>query len=432
MNKFIIAGTHSGCGKTTAVCGILYALSRRGAITSFKCGPDYIDPMFHRQILGVRCRNLDGFMLSTDMINYVLSKGGERAVIEGVMGFYDGGDGSAHHLSEITDTPAVIVIDCHGMSDSIGAVIGGFLHYKPNNIAGFIFNRLPEKLIPLAKRLCDENDTEYFGSLPPKLPVIESRRLGLMTPDNIADIKEKISIIGQAAEEYILLDKLTALDSDIPEYTVPDIRNIGVPVIAVSRDEAFCFIYEENIELLKAMGCDIQYFSPIHDSKLPECDGLILAGGYPELYAKELSENMSMLHSIREHINSGLPYIAECGGFMYLHDEIETESGIYPMAGVQHGKVFSRDRLVRFGYITMTARKDNILCKKGESIKAHEFHYFDITDSGSGFHAVKPDGREWDCCHIGEKYYAGFPHIDLLSDIGMAERFVKACISKNG
>ncbi len=427
MNKFIIAGTHSGCGKTTVVCGILHALAKQRDVTAFKCGPDYIDPMFHRLVQGVRCHNLDGFMLSPDMINCMISREKGTVVIEGVMGFYDGNDGSAHHISMITETPAVIVIDCNGMSDSIGAVMNGFLHYRPNRIAGFIFNRLPPKLIPLAQRLCRENDTTYFGCLPPGLPSVESRRLGLVTPDSINDIRDKLQVIGEAASENILLDKLLALDSVLSAFTPPEIKKIGSPVISVSRDEAFCFIYEECMELLEKMGCTIRYFSPLRDSRLPECDGLILTGGYPELYAKQLSENHSMLDSIRSRISDGLPYIAECGGFMYLHDEMDAD-GLFKMAGVIHGRVRSADRLVRFGYITMTAQTDNLLCKNGESIKAHEFHYYDSTDNGNGFHAVKPDGREWDCCHVSDRHYAGFPHLNFLSDITTAERFIIKCM----
>lgn len=426
MNRFIIAGTHSGCGKTTAVCGILHALRKRGEVTAFKCGPDYIDPMFHRQVFGVKCRNLDSFILSADTINSLVAKSAGTAVIEGVMGFYDGGEGSAYRVSEITHTPAVIVIDCHGMSDSIGAVMYGFLHYRQNRIAGFIFDRLPDKLIPLAKRLCEENGTGFFGSLPPSLPAIESRRLGLMTPENISDIHERLAKIGEAAEKGILIDELLALEAEDIRYDDVTVKHIASPVIAVSKDEAFCFMYEENMELLEAMGCEIRYFSPLHDERLPDCDGLMLMGGYPELYAAQLSENKSMLRSVRERIEDGIPYIAECGGFMYLHDEMEND-GIFPMAGVIHARTYPSDRLVRFGYITMRAEQDGLLCDAGDTIRAHSFHYYDSTDCGSGFHAVKPDGREWHCCHTSERSYAGFPHINLLSDIRMAERFVKRC-----
>lgn len=185
MRRIIIGGTKSGCGKTTVTCAVLAALKRRGlGAAAFKCGPDYIDPMFHRKVIGVSSHNLDSFFFGRDTLLSLLDEYGSSAdisVIEGVMGFYDGSCGSAYSLSEMTETPAAVVIDCKGMSDSIGAVMSGFLHYRPNRIAGFIFDRLPERLVPLAQRLCDELETGYFGFLPQSGISIESRHLGLVT-----------------------------------------------------------------------------------------------------------------------------------------------------------------------------------------------------------------------------------------------------------
>lgn len=442
MRRFIIGGTNSGCGKTTVTCAVLAALKKRGlSLDAFKCGPDYIDTMFHRKVIGVGSHNLDSFFCGRDKLLHLLDeygKGIDIAVIEGVMGFYDGTVGSAHSVSELTETPAVIVIDCKGMSDSIGAVMSGFLRYRPNRIAGFIFNRLPEKLIPLAKRLCTELGTEYFGCMPKNDITIESRHLGLVTADEIADIQEKLSSLGDLAEKYICLDKLmNIVDSPIPEYKAPVIpRFTKAPTIAAAQDSAFCFIYRENIELLEKMGCKIVYFSPISDKAVPKADGLLLYGGYPELYAAELSANSSMLESIKSSINSGIPTIAECGGFMYLHKKLTDKNGnSYAMAGVLDGEVFPTSRLQRFGYITMTAKSDSLLCGCGDTVRAHEFHYFDSSDCGNGFTAEKTDGRTWDCCHVSSSLYAGFPHINFYSDIRLAERFVRACIAfgdKNG
>ena len=442
MRRFIIGGTNSGCGKTTVTCAVLAALKKRSfSVAAFKCGPDYIDTMFHRKVIGVGSHNLDSFFCGRDTLLHLLDKHGKGcdiAVIEGVMGFYDGTVGSAHSVSELTETPAVIVIDCKGMSDSIGAVMSGFLRYRPNRIAGFIFNRLPEKLIPLAERLCAELGTEYFGCLPKNDITIESRHLGLVTADEIADIQEKLSSLGDLAEKYICLDKLMNIgDSPIPEYEAPEILHFTeAPTIAVAQDSAFCFIYRENIELFEKMGCKIVYFSPISDKAVPKADGLLLYGGYPELYAAELSANSSMLKSIKSSINSGIPTIAECGGFMYLNKSLTDKNGnSYAMAGVLDGEVFPTSRLQRFGYITMTAKSDSLLCGFGDTIRAHEFHYFDSSDCGNGFTAEKTDGRTWDCCHVSDSLYAGFPHINFYSDIRLAERFVRACIAygdKNG
>jgi len=447
MKRIIIAGTHSGCGKTTVTCAVLAALKARGMnVASFKCGPDYIDPMFHREIIGVPSHNLDSFFCDDDTLNYLLhehTQNADIAVIEGVMGFYDGvdGRGSAYSLSQITNTPAVAVIDCRGMSDSIGAIIRGFLEYKrPNSIVGFIFNRLPERLVPLAQKLCDELGTQYLGCLPKTDITIESRHLGLVTVSEIEDIKQKLTRLGELAEKHICLDKIIGIS--VPEligYNAPAFppKPVNPPVIAVAKDRAFCFIYEDNIELMKKLGCEIQYFSPLEDKKIPEnADGLYLCGGYPELYADKLSANEELLSDIREKITRGLPTIAECGGFMYLHDTFtDMEGNEFNGVGVIRGKCFKTAKLQRFGYVTLTAGTDNLICKANEKIKAHEFHYFDSTDCGSDMTARKYDGREWKCIHANSALYAGFPHLYFYSDIKIAERFVSVCINhkeKNG
>ena len=438
MRRIIIGGTHSGCGKTTVTCGVLQALCNRGMkAASFKCGPDYIDPMFHEKIIGTSAHNLDSFFCNDDTLKYLFtenSRSADISVIEGVMGFYDdvNGRGSAASVSEITDTKAVIVIDCKGQSQSVGAVMKGFLTYQKNNIIGFIFNRLPEKLVPMVMNLCKELNTQYFGFMPVNKTTIESRHLGLVTADEIDDIKAKMQMLSELAEKYILIDKIIEFsESKSLVFTSPEIKIHNFkrpPIIAVARDKAFCFLYSDNIELLKKMGCEIRFFSPLSDEKIPEADGLILCGGYPELYAEQLSENKSMLEDIKRKISGGMPTIAECGGFMYLHSELEnTDRRIYRMAGVIDGKVFKTERLQRFGYITMTAEENNLLCDKSVSFPAHEFHYWDSTSCGENFTAKKADGREWKCVHGNENLYAGFPHLYFYAHIGIAERFVLKC-----
>ena len=433
MKRVIISGTKSGCGKTTVTCAILSAIKKRDInVSAFKCGPDYIDTMFHRKVLGVQSHNLDSFFCNKDTLLYLLDEySGDISVIEGVMGFYDGDTGSAYSVSQLTETQTIIVIDCKGMSNSIGAVMNGYLNYRPNHIAGFLFNRLPEKMIPLVKRLCSELGTNYYGCLPKTSIILESRHLGLVTAGEIADIQEKIQQLGLLAEKYICIDKILDIQNTaLPEYRVPIIRKYEKsPIIAVANDKAFCFIYQENIQLLEKMGCRIQYFSPIEDKSVPDCDGLILYGGYPELYAEQLSANDSMLASIKQRIQQGTPTIAECGGFMYLHDSLTDNNGIsYRMAGVISGNVFPTDKLQRFGYITLISEKESMLSKSGEYIRAHEFHYWDSTNSGEDYTAEKTDGRTWKCCHSSDCFYAGFPHLYFYTDIKIAERFVEECI----
>ena len=440
MQRVMIAGTGSGCGKTTVTCAVLAALHQRGVrVSAFKCGPDYIDPMFYREILGTPAHNLDSFFCGRDMLCELLesgSRGAALAVIEGVMGFYDGADDSAYRVSEMTETPVILVLNCRGMKESLGAVMQGFLRYQtPNRIAGFIFNQLPLRLIPFVQALCETLHTGYFGCLPVHSHVLESRHLGLVTASEIADIHEKTDALGQLAQTHILLDRIlhTACGA-IPQHRRTAIPHLHVqPVIAAARDRAFCFCYEENLALLREIGCEIRFFSPLADAHLPEADGLLLCGGYPELYAEQLSGNRTMLAEIHSAAASGMPVIAECGGFMYLHDALRTASGArYPMAGAVKGEVFPTETLQRFGLVTLRAQADNLLCNAGETLKAHEFHYWDSTAPGCGFTAEKADGRTWKCGHISRTMYAGFPHLYFPSDVKIALRFAAACAGYGG
>lgn len=440
MKRVMIAGTHSGCGKTTVTCAILAALKHRGMnVSSFKCGPDYIDPMFHQKVIGVPSHNLDSFFCDDETLKYLMNENGAKAdisVVEGVMGYYDGveGKGSAHSVSTVTGTPVIVVIDCKGASESIGAIMKGFLEYKqPNMIKGFIFNRLPERLVPRMKELCIELETIFFGYMPTNSFTFESRRLGLVTADEIDDIKEKLSELSLLAEKNIMLDEIIKVsDVPYPVYSEPGLhiieRKIN-PIIAVAKDEAFCFIYSDNIAFLERLGCKIKYFSPMRDEKLPDnCCGLILSGGYPELYAEKLSQNHHMTETIKSAIESGMPTIAECGGFMYLHERmILSDDKSYEMVGAIKGNVFSTSKLQRFGYVTLEAKKACLICDKSDKIAAHEFHYWDSTDCGSDFIARKNDGRNWECIHSDKSLYAGFPHLYFYANVKIAERFVAAC-----
>lgn len=439
----MLCGTNSGCGKTTVTAAVLKALLNRGiSAASFKCGPDYIDPMFHSRIIGAQSYNLDRFFCDDDTLKFLLEKHSRKAdisVIEGVMGFYDGERASSYELSQALDTPAVIVVDCKGMGASVGAVIKGFLSYKtPNNIAGFIFNRLSERLIPEVRKICEELNTEFLGYLPYcKNAEIKSRHLGLLTADEIFDLQTKAQILAKAAEENVNLDRLIELSDagDLGAFKAPALTKITKKpaVIAAAKDEAFCFTYRDNIELLEELGCEIRYFSPLSDKMLPEnTSGIILCGGYPELYAERLSKNTAMLSELRERILGGMPTIAECGGFMYLHETLENESGKqFPAVGVIKGAAFKTEKLQRFGYVDLTAKRDNLLCKAGETIPAHEFHYYESSNAGEDFSAEKTNGAVYSCIHADENIYAGFPHLYFYAAPLIAENFVKKCVEYN-
>lgn len=444
MKRILIGGTHSGCGKTTITCAVLKALYERGVnVSAFKCGPDYIDPMFHKKVIGVPSHNLDSYFCDDNTLRFLLSEyGGDISVIEGVMGYYDGADrktgrGSANSVSRITETPSVLVVNCRGMGESIGAAVSGFLNYRENNIKGVIFDQLPERLEPMARELCAELETEYLGRFPKCDFSFESRHLGLVTPAEFTDIKERLDRLGELAERYLELDKIIEI-SECGElsFTAPNIARIGCsspPVIAVADDAAFCFQYAENLELLEKLGCKLARFSPLEDSAVPDCDGLILCGGYPELYAKRLSENGEMLSSVKKTIERGVPTIAECGGFMYLHERFSDNDGeLYGGVGVIKGTAFKTEKLKRFGYAEMTAKRDCLLCGAGGTARVHEFHYFESDNCGADFVFRKSDGREWESGHCTDALYAGFPHLYFYSDIGLAERFVRKAAEFGG
>ena len=447
MPRIMLAAPASGTGKTLITCGILQALvNRKLKIASFKCGPDYIDPMFHTRVIGTPCRNLDPFFSDADTIRYLLTREAESfdmGVLEGVMGFYDGVAGtsfqaSSYDLARITDTPVVLVVNTRGMSRSVVPLIQGMVNYqKDSHIQGVILNRMSPSIYPEIRDLVEaECGVKVLGYVPavPDL-VIESRHLGLVTPNDVADLKEKLEKLAVILEDSLDLDAMIEMAKSAPAYepVIPEVPKLpeGKKVrIAKAMDEAFCFYYEDNLDLLRRMGVELVEFSPIRDRKLPEnVQGLILAGGYPELYAKELEENESMRTSIREAIQNGLPSLAECGGFMYLHQEMEDmNSEAHPGVGVIEGRAYRTQKLGRFGYIDLTANRESVFGSEGIAFKAHEFHYFDSTSCGDGFHAKKPlRKRNWDCIHTEKNHAWGFPHLYYYSNVDAAWNFVQCC-----
>ena len=439
--RLLFAGTGSGCGKTTVTSAVLRALQRRGeALTAFKCGPDYIDPMFHTAVLGIPSRNLDLFFVDENEARGQLARHvpvGGMGVIEGVMGFYDGVSGtsdtaSAAHLARATDTPAVLIVRPRGQSLSLAAEIKGFRDFAPNTLRGVILNGVSKAMYPFYKAIAEQAGLTVYGCLPP-VPAAEipDRHLGLVTAQEIGDLQAKLDLLADAAEEGLDLDGLCALARTAPPLAdegVPLARVTDKPVrIAVARDRAFCFYYADNFDVLRALGAELVEFSPLDDQALPTgIDGLYLGGGYPELYAAQLAANRSMRESIRAAVQGGLPAIAECGGFLYLHRTLDGNE----MAGVIDADARMTGRLQPFGYVTLTAARDNLLCRAGERIRAHEFHYAQSGDNGTAFRAEKPNGRAWACVHATETLYAGFPHLYLRANPAFAQNFVRACAQK--
>lgn len=495
----LVAAPSSGSGKTAAACALMAAFTKRGlAVRACKCGPDYIDPMFHREVLGVDSRNLDLFFSSRDELREGYEahiSGADLAVTEGVMGYYDGMSmdsdaASSYDVSRTLGLPVLLVLPCRGASLSLAAVIKGMAEYRPDSrIRGILLNRVSGMLYPRLKSMLERELKEMGHEIPvvgyvpeDEAFTFESRHLGLVTPQEMEGLKEQTCRAAEILSQTVDLDLVYKIAeegavSDPAGGAAPgEKEKAGTEVfpgreirIGVAMDRAFCFYYKENMELLEKMGCRLISFSPVSDSELPkDLDGLILGGGYPELYARQLSENRGMRDMIRHAVRSGMPCLAECGGFMYLHDEMEDgEGNTYPMAGVIPGRAFAAGKLVRFGYINVTAEdRDNSAVDgecpasdskdpasggkdvrrnghkdqnewylhPGETIRGHEFHYWDSTDSGHACRAVKPDGRRnWECIHMEGNLFAGYPHLYLPSLPVFAERFVKRCAEwKNG
>lgn len=446
-SAFMITAAGSGSGKTVISCALLSAFCQRGLKTAAcKCGPDYIDPMFHREVLGIASENLDLFLCKEDLLRELFDVHTARAdvtVVEGVMGYYDGMElssekASSYDVARTLKLPVILTVPCKGMALSVVPAILGMIEFREDSaVKGILLNRISGSLYPRMKEMVESELLKRGCHIPvvgyvPEDEVfsLESRHLGLVTPKELGHIKEQLQKAGEIISETVDLDLLL----QIGRRTV---RNVcteeAVPAkvkIAVARDEAFCFYYKDNLELLEKLGCRLISFSPLHDQELPQgVQGIILGGGYPELYAPALSNNIQMRRAIQEAAAKGMPCLAECGGFMYLHEEIEGEDGIvYPMAGVIKGKCMRTPKLVRFGYVEVHPQKTGGLLEEGETLKGHEFHYWDSTDNGRDCQAVKPDKkRSWECIHMRGGLFAGFPHVYFYSNPAFARRFEERC-----
>ena len=488
INRFMIAAPKSGSGKTMITCALLQLLKDSGKnVLSYKCGPDYIDPMFHKKVLGVPSKNLDTFFTdekTTVQLFLDERADGDFAVLEGVMGLYDGlggiyEQGSSYHLAKVTQTPIILVVDAKGMGKSVLALIAGFLQYDTHHlIKGVLLNRMSKGYYDIIKPLIEkELSVKVVGYFPEQKDIgLSSRHLGLVMPDELSDVKKQLNETADRLKKTIDMDLFIDIaeaadeisDSESADEDKRQTLKNAEPMriqdqnntvnIAVAMDEAFCFYYEDNWKLLEKCGAKLQYFSPIHDTKLPEdCDAMLLGGGYPELYAKELSKNVSMLNAIKKAFKAGMPTVAECGGFMYLHTyirnicddndeknnadtqnkaDIQNDMNKSKLVGALDGGCHFKGKLVRFGYIELAEKHSNFL-PPNEKIKAHEFHYYDSTDNGADCIATKPaTGRSYDCVISHDNYWLGFPHLYYPSNPHFAESLVRKAYeyrrNKNG
>jgi cobyrinic acid a,c-diamide synthase len=388
--RIVIAGTNSGVGKTTVVAGLCRALRRRGLrVAAFKCGPDYLDPTYHFRAAGVRSQNLDGWMMGRDGVLSTFhgaTVDADIAVIEGVMGLFDGVEptsdsGSTAEIAKWLGAPVLLVIDASGMSRSVAAMAGGFAAFDPAlRVAGVICNRLGSKgHLELLKEACC--DVPVVGGLPrDPANTFPERHLGLRTADegSLPDVlfeKWADHIAEWCDVEAVLRIAQSAADIAMT-LAQSGSRRLVASRIGIARDDAFHFYYDENLRLLEQAGAELIPFSPIADAHLPHVDGLYLGGGYPEVHAQALADNESLRREIHDFCEAGKPVYAECGGLMYLCDKIlQNDGSRYPMVGWFDADAVMSGRLQALGYVTVVTERATLLGPAGQSFRGHQFRY---------------------------------------------------------
>ncbi len=441
---FVVAGTASGVGKTTVALSLMAALRKRGMLVQpFKCGPDFIDGGHHARACQRASRNLDGWMLSAQTNQQCFASaaaGTDVCVVEGVMGLFDGVDsssesGSTVQIAKSLGLPVILVVDASSMARSVAAIVHGFRTFDPKvNLAGVIFNKVsgPNHYRFLRDAVSSNSDVVPLGYLRPDNRIkIPERYLGLITASEGALSSEALALLAEFAEADIDIDRLLELAGTLDASRHSVTLGNGTVRIGVARDEAFSFYYDDNLDALRAAGAEILEFSPLQDTSLPPAiDALYFGGGYPELFAKQLNANCRLTAAIRESADAGLPIYAECGGLMYLGQEIVGRDGnVTAMAGILPIRVRMTDRLVNFGYTEISLRADCILGCAGTRLRGHSFHCSEIVQAGPLEYVYlarncmtgreQPDGLRL------RNVLASYIHLHLLSAPGTAEAFVR-------
>ncbi len=446
IKGFIVAGTHSGCGKTSVTLGLMAAFARKGLrVQPFKVGPDFIDPGHHSRAAGQICHNLDGWMLSKNTLRDIFSRhsqGADAAIVEGVMGLFDGYSaleetGSTAHLSKTLNLPVILVVDARAMARSAAALIKGFSEFDPDTaVAGVIFNRVGSKNHEQTlHEAISLTDIPLVGCLPRRQEIeTPSRHLGLITPEHLQDLESKYAALADWVEEHLDLETILEALPDIPmEPRFDELPMIPRTRIGIAQDEAFSFYYEENLRLLRYAGAELVPFSPINDKELPpNISGIYLGGGYPELSAFDLAQNTKLRRAIAEFSKSGRPIYAECGGFMYLMDSISNKERVFPMCGIFPFRSIMQDRFQALGYKEIELTEDCILGPAGTIARGHEFHYSaleDMPESAERRYMVSnkkgeptPEGFIADGNTLGS-----YIHLHFASNPEIATNFVESC-----
>lgn len=448
MQGMIIAGTHSGCGKTTVTLGLLAALKKKGlTVQPFKAGPDFIDTGLHHMVCGRTSRNLDLWMCGRGYVKACFQRHAAAAdvsVVEGVMGLYDGGQGTAG-LASALGLPVFLVVDGYGMAESAGAVVEGFRSFGRGavNIAGVIFNRVASQNHFNRLKECVA-DVPVFGFLPRDLNYeIPHRHLGLVTAEEDPLTLVNLDRLANTIISNIDIDAMLSL----PELTISanasNLKAAPQPKqpcrVAVAYDKAFCFYYEDNLDLLREAGAEIIRFSPLADKTIPAgADAVYIGGGYPELYAETLSQNSSMLASVREWAESSKTMYAECGGMMYLSEGLHDQNGcFFPMAGVFQFRTKMRQGRSSIGYREVLLKNNGILGRRGATLRGHEFHYSEIAEGQryphDALHYMLKDRSGTVLPDEGYQHkntLASYIHLHFGSNPNLAKAVINSCKNK--
>lgn len=439
MKSIIIASNHSGGGKTTFTLGLMKALSDRNLeVQGYKVGPDYIDSAFHKEVTGKSSRNLDVYLMGEEGIKYNYLKGyGDVGIIEGVMGLYDGigvsYEASTYDVSRILNNmPIILVMSPKGQSTTLCAEINGIKNFENANIVGVVLNSVSEKYYKLLKYSIESNcDVKVLGYVPKEEKIsLSSRYLGLIQSMEVLDLEEKLDICADLIRKHVDIDEILNLmkefkdnNKNVCEKRINELKRKDIR-IGIALDKAFSFYYKNNIELFEEIG-EVIYFSPINDKKLPEnLDFLYIGGGYPEVFKEELESNVSMRNSIKEALENGLKCYAECGGLMYLTNEIDG----CKMVGFLEGKSFMTKRLTRFGYCTVNIKDKSFI--GNIKINAHEFHKSDVEINEKPIYEVEKiqyDGEvlKWKCGYLKKNTLAGYAHINFLGNLDFFKELIK-------
>ncbi len=456
MKSIIIAAPQSGSGKTIVTLGLMECLKRRGLkVAPFKVGPDFIDPGYHRLVCGRPSINLDGWICPPGFVRETFAhhtEGADIAVIEGVMGLFDGisggsDQGSTAHIARITGSPVVLVVDAKSLARSVAALVRGFAGFDPRvRVAGVIFNNVASESHARILREAIETvdvETRVLGLIPRDERLhIPSRHLGLLTADENPLSGDFLDHLAEVIKEHIDLGLLwgaatvSSANHELPFEdrisTSDNVKSGDLTPIAVARDEAFCFVYEDNLRLLREAGAELVPFSPLRDERLPDgIGGIYLPGGYPEIFADALAENRTMKGEIRDAVDRGMPVYAECGGFIYLTEGVRGHEGLTPMVGIFLVATRMLPRRKALGYREVELASATILGPEGTVGRGHEFHYSEMEEkppSVERLYRVRKSGAD-----LGEEGYryrnclASYIHLHFGSNRGMAAAFVESC-----